>query len=149
MAAQKKDHPDAPQQSTPMIEEGRLTSSLARAQAEAAQGEPGLVKLKPPAKSKDGEEGDDCPPSPPVAEHGIVPRLLHENERAPTGLKRFKIRAVNYGADQPTRYVLARNEEEAREFYIKSSGIAAVVESMEKDGVPEVKPRLSVRAQPD
>jgi hypothetical protein len=62
---------------------------------------------------------------PRVAAAGPIPREVSQLERAPEGLKRFKVHGhVGAFAHSPDMYVLARNEAEAREFYVKAQGLA-------------------------
>jgi hypothetical protein len=74
-----------------------------------------------------------------------TPRFVHENSRAPEGLARFKVRALNYGA-QETRYVLAADEQAARTCYIEGTGLDKVQEVLGA-GAPDVL--LSVKRLPD
>lgn len=122
-----------------VLDEGRLLPHLAGVQMRAAEGEPAVVPL---LKSADKE--DESPPKAPVAKAHPAPRIVHQNERAPHGMHRYKIRCLNYGADQPTRYVLAASEDEARRHYLESAGIVAVAEAIEADGERPPTPRLIV-----
>lgn len=84
-----------------------------------------------------GESGgpqDDGPPpkygTPTVAEiAGPEPRVCRELDRAPAGLKRFKIRADPGGFKNTYRYVLARTRDEAEAHYrqVEQLGQAAAL----------------------
>lgn len=82
---------------------------------------------------------------------GEVPRVVDPLERYGTvkGVTRFKIRCSNYHP-QKTRYILARNDEEARAHYLEVNGLAKELERLKKNGVekPE-QPDLVVTALPD
>lgn len=123
-----------------------LPDDLARLQMESPEREsdPKVVPLVREYES-DGRTPRDAPPAPPVARPSPVPRLIHQNERAPSGLRRYKIRALDMG-DQPTRYVLAADEASARDHYLKTTGLKAVLAAL-GDDAPKV--RLNVRPQPD
>lgn len=58
----------------------------------------------------------------PADAAGPVPRVLDPLERAPRGLRRFKIRCTNYGTSA-SRYVLARDEAEARAHFSQAAGV--------------------------
>jgi len=111
-----------------------------QAQTEPA---PKPVPLAPQKVSEDEEAG---PPTAPLAKPGPAPRFVHQNERAPSGLKRFKVRATNYGHEQQYRYVLARSQKEAEQHYVKATGLGAVIENLGRLA-PAV--RLSVRELAD
>lgn len=91
----------------------------------------------------------DKPPVPPVAKPSPVPRFVHQNERAPEGLRRYKIRATDMGEGQPVRYVLAHNEDEAREHYLRGTGLAAVAAKIQTLTGEPFTPDLSVRPLAD
>lgn len=103
-----------------------------------------LIRLKTP----DGKADEDRPPVAPVAGAEPVPRTLHQNERAPAGLTRYKIVCRGYGecGGFAPRYILAANEQQAREHYLYVTGLAGMVARMGKDA-PD--PELVVRRQPD
>lgn len=77
------------------------------------------VKLHRP-KEKDGKPADVIP-VPPVAAGGPAPRLVHDNERAPPGLRRFAVHCNEPLA--PKRYVLAKTQGEAEAHYRKYAGL--------------------------
>lgn len=135
----RKHEPDpSPHDPAPPVAE--LPADLARVQAEHTQSEPKVVPLE-----RQPRGGDDAPPSPPVSPEGVVPRLIHQNERAPAGLKRFKIQCSEPQA--VFRYVLAKDRESAVEHYLKVTGVTAVLEHLPETQRP--RPRLSVRELPD
>jgi hypothetical protein len=74
-----------------------------------------------------------------------VPRAVHQNERAPEGLKRFKIRCDEPPA--PFRYVLAKSRDEAVKHYLDSTGVTAVMEAIGE--AQRFNPKMSVRELPD
>lgn len=61
---------------------------------------------------------DPAPPAPPAAPDpgGAVPRFVKQTDRAPAGLRRFKVRAAAQGGG--VRYVVARGEADARDLYL-------------------------------
>lgn len=122
-----------------VIDEGKLLPHLQSVQVAVMQSDPPVVPLVKP-----GKEEDEAPPRAPKAKPTPVPRVVHQNERAPQGLVRFKIRCLNYGSDQPTRYILAASEEDARRCYLECTGISAVLKAVEDDGETPPGPRLSV-----
>lgn len=85
---------------------------------------------------------EDAPKPPPFgtpvpAGKGPLPRLVSQLARAPEGLTRYKIRAANYG-DQPVEYVLARDEESARECYLEATGLSGLVARLRKAAGPDL-----------
>jgi hypothetical protein len=139
MAKSKPDEPDLPLPASG----GAMTPEQMRAQQQSAEREPKPVPLTRPVDA----EGRplDRPPVGPAAAGLPVPRVIHQNERAPEGLRRFKIRCTNYEA-QPFRYILASNEEEAKRHYLKATGLDVALRRQGDKGLP---PDLSVREQPD
>ena len=101
-----------------------LPQHLVTAQVRAMEPAPKAVPLVRQKKDPDGP--DPGPPLPPKAKAVPVPRTIHQNERAPSGLIRYKIRCTNYGG-QPTRYILASSEDQAREHYLHSIGLATLM----------------------
>jgi hypothetical protein len=85
---------------------------------------PATIELDPKPVKLVKQTDADTPPKPVKAVASPVPRLIHQNERAPEGLKRF---ACSYKARKtPThvkRYVLARDVAEAEAYYLKSMGL--------------------------
>lgn len=92
--------------------------------------------------------GDELPPMPVADPGGPVPRVISQNERAPKGLKRFKLRCDNYQT-QPTLYVLAKDEDQARAEYLKVTGIAEIVANAKKSGIATAVPHLAVKELAD
>lgn len=123
-----------------------MPADLASIQARHQEPDPKPVPLRMPPADPDATEPG--PPIPPVASAAGAPKMIHQNERAPagSGLVRYKIRCTNYGENQPVRYVLARNEEEACRKYTKHVGLDAVLEAI---GDKAPAPRLAVKALPD
>jgi hypothetical protein len=123
-----------------------LPADLVRVQLQAKRPDPKPVPLV--FQKKAPEDGEAGPPTPPLAAAEPVPRLIHQNERVPpkSGLVRYKVRCLNYGEAQPTRYVLARNEKDARKTYLRDGGLDAVMAAVGPDAPA---PRLSVKALPD
>jgi len=125
---------DTPAEHAPDTTE--LPPHLARTQAEhATESDPKVVPLIPQGK------GVDAPPGPPLAAADPVPRAVHQNERAPEGLKRFKLRCED--PPGPFRYILAHDEEEAVAHYLKSTGVQAVLDALPPGMRPS--PRMTVR----
>ena len=125
-----------------------LSGRMKREQSRHAGKEPDPAPLRQ-KQARDDSSADPGPPQPPTADAGgPVPRVIHENERAPKGLKRFKIRAVNFG-QQPTRYVLAADEEGARACYTRGTGLDAVVRMMRAEDPQAEGPMLYVKELPD
>lgn len=91
--------------------------------------------VKPKNQEGKPEEG---PPNAPVSEGDRVPRLIHQNERAPAGLKRYVIRCDNYHP-QPKRYVLARSEEEGRDYYMRAQRLDMLLEGLRRNGVEHIE----------
>lgn len=139
--------PSKPQPNLPQLKEDPMVSSAEKTDMEEmkpeyksmqlAAADKGKIKPVPLASRKSAHgEPDPGPPTAPIALANPTPRVIHPNERAPrgSGLTRFKMRCLNYGpGDQPTRYVLARNESEAREEYLRHGGLRAVVEALTDD----------------
>lgn len=124
--------------------DGHLLPELQREQA-GAEPAPPRVPLVVPRKDEMGNPADHPPHAPPPAAAGPAPRTVHENERAPAGLARFRVRCENYG-QQEARYVLAASEREARDHYLRSLKIDRLAEAL-GDGAPD--PMLSVVRLPD
>ncbi len=90
--------------------------------------------------------GDSMGPPPPhgtprPADTGApVPRTCHPLDRVDTksGVSRFKIQAKNY-APQPLLYVVAKNEAQASEHYLKDSGLGAQLDRLKKTAGPDGK----------
>ncbi len=126
-----------------------LPTELLGVQAEAVtEQEPKpapLIRLPEPS----GQGFMDQPPVPPVASPTPAPRFIHQNHRAPAGMARVKVRAVNYG-EQPMRYVLVpagpQAVEAAKAHYMRATGLDAVVEAQQGEG-PKV--RLAAKPLPD
>lgn len=83
------------------------------------------------------------PPEAPLAAAGPLPRTVHQNERAPEGTLRVKVRAdalADVTAAPPTRYILVAKtddaEKKAKEFYLKSTGIQARLDNYKDAGMP-------------
>ena len=83
--------------------------------------DPKPVKLERP-KDRTGKLEDTIPVA-PVAEEGKVPRVIHQNERAPKGLKRFSFRCKSPLLTK--KYVLAKDKAEAETCYLRSVGFKA------------------------
>lgn len=73
-------------------------------------------------------------PRPMPEAGGDVPRVVNQLERFGTvkGVKRYKIRSNNYHP-QRTLYILARNEDEARDFYLTTTGLKREMERLKKN----------------
>ncbi len=98
-----------------------------------------------------GSDSGKAPPfgtAKPAAVGGKVPRVIHELERAPHGLKRFKIRCENYGS-QMNRYVLAADETGAVSCFREYEKIDAELARLKKIGGQVDEPALVVRELPD
>ncbi len=54
-------------------------------------------------------------------------RVVKQNERAPKGLTRFRVRAHLTGETLPPRYIIAEAEFDARELFRKVNNLAADV----------------------
>jgi hypothetical protein len=83
-------------------------------------------------------EGGGPPPTPVADPGGPVPRVLRQNERAPQGFVRYKVRAEPFqgqGAWAPL-YILARDgdkgQEEAEQLYAEKKGIKSMHEQARK-----------------
>src|SRR5262245_42637557 len=114
------------------------------AQQKGVQPAPKPVTMKIP-RDAEGREAAEGAPVPPQAGEGSVPRAVHQNERAPEGLRRCKVRCVNY-SEFPFRYILAHAEDEAKSYYLQSTGLLAMVALLPPD---HEEPVLTVRTQPD
>lgn len=101
MSEVKKPAPPAPSATSTMPESAVIA-------------DPKLVKLIRP-KEANGQLADAIPVAPVAAMAGALPRLIHDNERAPAGLRRWAIRCMR--PVKPKRYVLARTREEAEAHY--------------------------------
>jgi hypothetical protein len=79
-----------------------------------------------------------------------VPRVIRDSERAPSrDLKRYKIRALNRDVNV-TKYILAEDEQSARQCYLETMHFALQDEQAKKDGVPNYAPtQLFVKELPD
>lgn len=99
---------------------------------------PGGIDEKPPPKFGTGK---------PAATDGKLPRVIEPLERAPGKGKvapfRFKIRCNNYHP-QKTRYILAGDEESARDCYLKVNGLASLIEKLKKNGATVEEAELVV-----
>ncbi len=138
MSKDRKPEPLPPDQTPDATE---LSPNLAKIQREAAtESEPKLAPLVRQEKT-----GPDSPPYAPTAGGLPVPRAVHQNERAPQGLRRFRIQCSDPPA--PFRYVLAASKEEAIRHYLASTGVTAVLEAISADVRPT--PRLQVRELKD
>ena len=100
---------------------------------------------------------NEAPPPPFGTEEmadpgGPVPRVLKQTERAPRGLTRFKIRCNNY-SPKPIKYILAKDEDQARGCYTSAVGIDNEIARLTKNaGEKGVKPEpadLVVTQLPD
>ncbi len=85
---------------------------------------------------------DEAPPPPhgtaiPV-DDGPVPRVINPLMRVTpgSGLIRFKIGCRNYDLPE-VLYVLAKTEEDARNFYLQRSGVAATIAKLKANGHKE------------
>lgn len=85
-----------------------------------------MAKSKPldlPPEVGNGPK-DEAPPRPRTADPSPVPRVIGDGERAPEGLRRFKLRAELEGVNGPgTRYVLARDRQSAERCYREANRI--------------------------
>ena len=84
----------------------------------APEPDPKPVKLDRP-KDRTGKPEDTIPVA-PVAAEGKVPRVIHQNERAPKGLKRFSFRCKSPLLTK--KYLLAKDRIDAEACYLKSVG---------------------------
>ena len=125
--------------------EGHLRPDLQRVQAEHSHPEPPAARLVPPKKDDTGHVEPGALAAPRAGE-GPAPRFVSQNERAPEGLKRFRIRSDETYGPQPVRYVLARNRHEAEDHYLHATGLNAVMRRL-GDRAPD--PMLAVVALPD
>jgi hypothetical protein len=137
-----REKPPGQEPSPSTLEHQQLPPHVEAAGQRAASPEPAGVKLNPVP------EGEDRPPSAPTAEAGVVPRYIHQNYRAPAGLRRYKIRCLNYGG-MGFRYVLARNQQEAEDCYIEQTGLKAKVSSAKASRIDVAEPWLNTRELPD
>lgn len=110
----------------------------------------------PPGVPPEGHVGpapDETKPPPfgtakPAEATGPLPRVVDELERAVPGTKRFKIRCNNY-QPQERRYILARNEDEARACYTKVNKLDEEMERLKKNGGTVEPAALVVTLLPD
>lgn len=91
-----------------------MPATLAEAKEKLAKGE---TREKTSAGI---EEGVWKPPY--TAAASPLPRLIDENERAPAGTTRFKVRGAG---EQPTFYILAKDEASAKALYLRTTGLDA------------------------
>lgn len=114
------EHKDKGKQPPPEAKPDPKAAAAPELPPDKRQSDPKVVKLV----KRLGPDGkaEDRPPEPPVAVDGPVPRPVHQNERAPAGLVRFKVSARNFNP-RPVRYILARTEAEARQCYVESTGL--------------------------
>lgn len=122
--------------------DGSLREECQRVQQQHALPEPEAVRLSRPEKGRE----DEVLPQAVMAEPTPAPRFIHQNERAPAGLKRYKIRCTNYGCEQPYRYVLAASRARAEAYYGQATGLVALVQALGDDAR---EPLLSVVELPD
>lgn len=80
---------------------------------------------------------------------GKVPRVIDQGERAPEGLRRFKVRADIPGEPTPTLYILAKDEESACKHYMEYTGRQKRLDHLKRQGQEAQAPFLSVRELPD
>jgi len=115
---------------------------------------PGVPEEQTPVPG--GGESKGAPPKhgtqrPMVEAGGDVPRVVNPLERFKgiKGVTRFKIRCNNYHPQQ-VRYIIARDEDEARACYLKANGLDKTVDRLKKNGIekPEL-PDLVVTALED
>lgn len=125
--------------------EGTLKPELQKLQAEHRLADPAPAPLIRPPKDEMGQPAQH-PPTAPKAGKGDVPRFVDGNTRATPGLVRFRVRADDSYGQQPARYVLARDEEEAKEHYLKGLAIDRLMARLGEDA-PD--PMLSVTRLPD
>lgn len=78
------------------------------------------------------------------AGQGPLPRVVGQRARAPEGLKRFKIRCTNMGAVGAPRYILAANEAEARQHYLRVQRIDEQIRRLQESGQEKIEPPLLV-----
>lgn len=86
---------------------------------------------------------DESPPpkfgvGKPVDGGGDVPRVCDQLDRAPAGLKRFKIVARNYHP-QAIRYILAKTEEDATACYLKVQKLDERLARLKKQAGPKAE----------
>lgn len=101
----------------------------------------GDLSVDPIPRAGGAPGGDDKPPppfgTPEVAPAGgPYPRVCKELERAPKGVTRFKVRATNY-SPRPTRYILALDEDSAREHYLKVEKLDVLVAKLKRQAGPK------------
>lgn len=110
-----------------MSEQVKLQEPKAKAKASYTEKQPTPPEPAPAVaplefpKGADGKVQEGLPKAPRANPDGPIPRTIHQNERAPEGLKRFKILGTNSSPARP-RYVLAKSKDEACEHYVKSLG---------------------------
>ncbi len=107
----------------------------------------------PPEQPGGGASEEQKPPpygAPEPAGDGPLPRVVGERARASEGTQRFKIACRNYDP-QPVRYILAKTGDEAgaRACYLKTTGLAAKLDALKKNGVTPEPPALVVTALKD
>lgn len=97
----------------------------------------------------DGKTPVDQPPTPPVAGTAPIPRVIHQNERAPvgTGLKRFKVKAQLHTV--PPEYVLARNKAEAEACYLDHTRLGQAIEDVKAAGMAPDRLAIFCKELPD
>jgi hypothetical protein len=106
---------------------------IAPAMSWTPEPEPAVVKLVLPPKEPDDPKGRRLgPPQPPLADASLpTPRLVHQNERAPAGLKRFKVRCTNWHeydlTATPLRYILAKSRAEAEQYFVRSTRLDELI----------------------
>lgn len=108
-----------------------------------------------PAERAGGGAGEKTKPppfgTPKPAGSGDVPRVVPELARveAGSGLTRYKIDCRNY-TPQPRKYVLAKDEDSARECYLSATKLGDTLTRLKKNGVKDIEPPdLVVTALPD
>lgn len=119
-----------------------------------------MAKQKLPPGVPPGDGGApmqrETPPPPfgtpkPASDGGDLPRVIDPLERAPTGLKRFKVRCNNYSPHGLTKYILAQPDQEdaVKALYLKDRGIQTELDKLAKRKVEVVEPDLVVTVLPD
>lgn len=112
----------------------------------------------PPPGPQPGPAGEP-PVKPPKFETpapadagGALPRVIKPIERAPKGLKRFKVRCLNWAPPvRPTKYIMARDEASAVKCYLEATGLMKELErtAKAKDRDEYEKPDMWVKELPD
>src|SRR4051812_32842754 len=97
--------------------ESALASKTPLHKAVEIEGE-GAVTPPPASRAKPKPKARPKPEAKPEDNLEEGPRLIHENERAPEGLTRFRIRG---DSTAPLRYVLANDEAEAVAVYTEAT----------------------------